>query len=101
MIKYGKIVNIIFTLFIVSNVLLSINVKGCKDIIAVGDATEGDYNLLLKVRDPSRPGLKFFASYPKDMNIPIIIHGLEKHYNLPYSINSSVSQQRKISFQIL
>jgi len=30
----------------------------CKDIIAAGDATAGDYNLLLKVRDPSRPGLQ-------------------------------------------
>lgn len=30
----------------------------CKDIIAAGDATPGDYNLLLKVRDPSRPGLQ-------------------------------------------
>ena len=30
----------------------------CKDIIATGDATAGDYNLLLKVRDPSRPGLQ-------------------------------------------
>jgi len=30
----------------------------CKDIIAEGDATAGDYNLLLKVRDPSRPGLQ-------------------------------------------
>ena len=35
---------------------MNITGKGCKDIIAVNDATQGEYNLLLKVRDPSRPG---------------------------------------------
>jgi hypothetical protein len=36
----------------------------CKDIIACGDATAGDYNLLLKVRDPSRPGLQVLCIVP-------------------------------------
>lgn len=39
-------------------VLLAPGALACKDIIAVNEATAGDYNLLLKVRDPSRPGLQ-------------------------------------------
>ena len=76
MIKYRNIVSIIFTLFLVSNVLLSINVKGCKDIVAVGDATEGDYNLLLKVRDPSRPGPQVLCIVPE---------GYEYTYHHPWT----------------
>jgi hypothetical protein len=38
---------------------------GCKDIVACGDATAGDYNLLLKVRDPSRPGLQVLCFVPQ------------------------------------
>jgi hypothetical protein len=38
----------------------------CKDIIACGDATEGDYNLLLKVRDPSRTGFQVLVIIPED-----------------------------------
>lgn len=40
-------------------------VKGCKDIVAMNDATAGDYNLLLKVRDPSREGLQVLCLVPK------------------------------------
>ena len=76
MMKYRKIVSIIFTLFLVSNVLLSINVKGCKDIVAVGDATEGEYNLLLKVRDPSRPGPQVLCIVPE---------GYEYTYHHPWT----------------
>lgn len=50
--------------FVVILLLLSINASACKDIIATGDATEGDYNLLLKVRDPSRPGLQVLTIVP-------------------------------------
>lgn len=32
--------------------------NACKVIVAVGDSTEGNYNLLLKVRDPSRLGFQ-------------------------------------------
>ena len=32
--------------------------NACKDIIVTNNATKGDYNLLMKVRDPSRPGLQ-------------------------------------------
>lgn len=38
--------------------------SACKDIIATGDATAGEYNLLLKVRDPSRPGLQVLTMIP-------------------------------------
>ncbi|MEM2258394.1 MAG: hypothetical protein QXE46_00610 [Candidatus Thermoplasmatota archaeon] len=32
--------------------------SACKDIIVMDDATSGNYNLFMKVRDPSRPGLQ-------------------------------------------
>lgn len=40
-------------------------IKACKDIVACGDATEGDYNILMKVRDPSRPGLQVLCIVPE------------------------------------
>ncbi len=48
----------------------------CKDIIACGDATAGDYNLLLKVRDPSRPGYQVLWTIPK---------GYQYTYPLPWT----------------
>ncbi|RLF31995.1 MAG: hypothetical protein DRM98_04635, partial [Thermoplasmata archaeon] len=62
--KYGAL-SIIFTVFLFFNVAVSFNVKACKDIVACGDATDGDYNLLLKVRDPSRPGLQVLCIVPQ------------------------------------
>ncbi len=41
------------------------SVQACKDIIVCGDATEGAYNLLLKVRDPSRPGYQVLCMIPE------------------------------------
>ena len=41
---------------LLSLLVQSANVMGCKDVIVAGDATSGDFNLLMKVRDPSRPG---------------------------------------------
>ena len=41
---------------------------GCKDIVASNDATAGDYQLLLKVRDPSRPGLQVLCMVPAGYN---------------------------------
>jgi len=37
----------------------------CKDIITCGSATAGDYSLMLKVRDPSRPGLQVLSRVPE------------------------------------
>jgi len=53
-------VTLLFIMFI-----FSYQVTACKDIVAVGDATAGDYNLLLKVRDPSRPGLQVLCIVPE------------------------------------
>ncbi len=54
--------------------LLAPGAMACKDIIATGDATAGDYNLLLKVRDPSRPGPQVLCmvnrSYGYDYHTP-------------------------------
>lgn len=45
--------------------LLSIGTStACKDIIATGNSTAGEYNLLLKVRDPSRAGLQVLTRIP-------------------------------------
>jgi hypothetical protein len=51
-------------------------VSACKDIIAIGDATAGEYNLLLKVRDPSRPGLQVLS---------LIREGYEYIYHYPWT----------------
>jgi hypothetical protein len=45
-------------------IILAPVAAGCKDIVAVGDATAGPYNLLLKVRDPSRPGPQVLTRVP-------------------------------------
>lgn len=66
----------VLVLIIFINTFLVINVKACKDIIACGDATEGDYNLLLKVRDPSRPGLQVLCIVPE---------GYEYTYRYPWT----------------
>ena len=51
-------------------------VSACKDIIATGNATAGEYNLLLKVRDPSRPGLQVLS---------LIREGYEYNYYYPWT----------------
>lgn len=56
---------------IISFILLqgiAYSATACKDIIACGDATAGEYNLLLKVRDPSRPGYQVLWKIPKGYN---------------------------------
>ena len=73
--KYG-ILSVIFALIFFTNILLVCNVEACKDIIACGDATAGDYNLLLKVRDPTRLGLQVLSIVPE---------GHEYTYNHPWT----------------
>jgi hypothetical protein len=58
------------------NVIISENVKSCKNIVAIGNATEGDFNLLLKVRDPSRPGPQILCIVPE---------GYEYSYTHPWT----------------
>jgi len=62
--RLGTILFVIFTIILFLNLTVSDSTKACKDIIACGDATAGDYNLLLKVRDPSRPGLQVLCIVP-------------------------------------
>jgi hypothetical protein len=57
-------------------ILFSINTSACKDIIVCGDASDGDFNLLLKVRDPSRPGFQVLCIVPE---------GYEYIYRYPWT----------------
>jgi len=65
MIICRKNITIILLIFYLP-ILISSPVLGCKNILACGDSTGGDYNLLLKVRDPSRPGLQVLCIVPQD-----------------------------------
>jgi len=76
MVKHSKIFFVILITILSANIFFSINVNSCKDIVAVGDATDGDYNLLLKVRDPSRPGLQVLCIAPE---------GYEYSYKHPWT----------------
>lgn len=51
-------------------------VSACKNIFATGDATAGEYNLLLKVRDPSRAGVQVLTLIPQ---------GYEYTYHHPWT----------------
>jgi len=62
--RLGTILFVIFTIILFLNLIVSDSTKACKDIIACGDATAGDYNLLLKVRDPSRRDLQVLCIVP-------------------------------------
>jgi len=73
--KWG-IFSLIIVIILCSSVLLVNNVIACKDIVACGNSTAGDYNLLLKVRDPSRPGLQVLTIIPE---------GYEYDYHHPWS----------------
>lgn len=54
-----------FILFMVFLFFIPSTVSACKDIVATGDATAGDYNLLLKVRDPSRQDYQILTMIPE------------------------------------
>jgi len=61
----NKKISIFFSILLILNIFLTLNAEACKDIVACGDATAGNYNLLLKVRDPSRPGLQVLCIVPE------------------------------------
>jgi len=65
MVRQQKILPCLFIFIIVFSVILVPVAKGCKDIVIASSATAGDYNLLLKVRDPSREGLQVLCRVPK------------------------------------
>lgn len=62
--KRFKLLSTTLLLLLLLSVFTCFNASGCKDIVACGDATGGDYNLLLKVRDPSRNGLQVLCIVP-------------------------------------
>ena len=64
--KKCRIVVVALVIVFCLSCFISIPVLGCKDIIACGNSTAGDYNLLLKVRDPSRPGLQVLTIVPEN-----------------------------------
>ncbi len=63
------------------------SVSSCKDIIACGDATADDTNLLLKVRDPSRPGYQVLHIIPKgyQYQYPQPWTGISKQYTVNHT----------------
>jgi hypothetical protein len=62
--KWKKMILISIMFFFFISILFQ-PISGCKDIIACGNTTQGEYNLLLKVRDPSRPGYQVLTIVPK------------------------------------
>jgi hypothetical protein len=64
MIRAEKILPCLFIfILVISSIGIPIG-KSCKDIVITSAATAGDYNLLLKVRDPSRSGLQVLCRVP-------------------------------------
>jgi len=64
MIRKEKLLPHLFIfILLISSISIPIS-KGCKDIVITSAATAGDYSLLLKVRDPSRPGLQVLCRTP-------------------------------------
>jgi len=68
--------SVVFISFLLINIIMPLGVEGCKDILACGDSTRGDYNLFLKVRDPSRQGLQVLCIVPE---------GYEYTYHYPWT----------------
>ncbi len=64
-IKNKKPVLYTILFFLCFIIIVPNSTQACKDIIACGDATDGDFNLLLKVRDPSRPDYQVLTIVPK------------------------------------
>lgn len=73
--QHSFIIHLLCMLLVIS-IVIPFTVHACKDIIATGNATEGENNLLLKVRDPSRPGLQVLVQIPK---------GYEYTYHHPWT----------------
>jgi len=63
--RYQRILTIILLSILLASLLRIPLGESCKDIIATTHGTGADYSLLLKVRDPSRPGLQVLTRVPK------------------------------------
>ncbi len=59
-------------------------VSACKDIIVMNSVTAGNYNLFMKVRDPSRPGLQVL--FMVDKGYKYSYHHPWLGYEIPYEI---------------
>jgi hypothetical protein len=65
MIHQQKILPCLFIFIIFFPVVIVPIGKSCKDIVITPPATAGNYSLLLKIRDPSRPGLQVLCRVPE------------------------------------
>lgn len=74
--RNNRIVLVLLLLVFIFSIIFPLKVTACKDIVACGEATDGEYNLFLKVRDPSRPGLQVLCIVPQ---------GYEYTYHYPWT----------------
>ncbi|HEC82323.1 MAG TPA: hypothetical protein ENI53_00355 [Thermoplasmatales archaeon] len=74
--KYLSLVAVIF--------ILTPFASACKDIIVMNDATAGDYNLFMKVRDPSRQGSQVL--FMVNRGYEYSYHHPQKNFEVPYKI---------------
>jgi len=65
MLQKQKVLAYLLIFIVLFSVLIIPIGKSCKDIVITPAATAGDYSLLLKIRDPSRPGLQVLCRVPK------------------------------------
>ena len=63
--RYQKIPPFLFIVLLLTSILIFPIGKCCKDIVITPPATAGNYSLLLKVRDPSRPSLQVLCRVPE------------------------------------
>jgi hypothetical protein len=63
--QYHRTLTVVFLTSLLTSITYFPVGSTCKDIIATTQAIGADYTLLLKVRDPSRPGLQVLTRIPK------------------------------------
>ena len=82
--KVKRKVSIFFLFCFLFNIVFSFTAVSCKDIIAVNEATDGNYNLLMKIRDPSRlgPQVISIAPYGYEYSFPNPWTGKEINYKV-------------------
>jgi len=74
--RNNRIVLVLLLLVFIISIIFPLKVTACKDIVACGDATDGEYNLFLKLRDPSRPDFQVLCIVPE---------GYEYTYHCPWT----------------
>jgi len=63
--EYHWVLTVVVLALLLTSLTYFPGASACKDIVATTQATGADYSLLLKVRDPSRPGLQVLTRVPK------------------------------------